>query len=94
MSINPISSNISSVGNANSHNNMAMLQLDEDSIVFTLAPSIVDGDIITYELLVDNGYYVESTIVSKIFGTGTPVFSENGNSVIMEPWWRLGNNNK
>ena len=81
VSINPISSNISSVGNANSHNNMAMLQLDEDSIAFTLAPSIVDGDIITYELLVDNGYYVESTIVNKIFGTGTPVFSENGNSV-------------
>ena len=40
VSIIPISSNILTVGSANSHNRMALLQQDNDSISYSLDPSI------------------------------------------------------
>lgn len=81
VSINPISSNIISVGSSNAHNAMNLLQVDEDSISFTLDPAITDGEIIEYEIVVDNGYYSESIPVEKVYGTGTVIFSDVADNV-------------
>lgn len=80
VSINPISSNILSVGGANAHNGMSMLQTDLDSVSFVLSSSISAGDAIQYEILIDNGYYVESIGVEKVFGQGSVVFSDAANN--------------
>ncbi len=89
VSINPLSSNLLSVGGANTHSNMSMLQTDLDSISYTLNSSILDGDIISYELLINNGYYTETILVNKTYGTGTPVLVDNGAN--MSNWTTTGN---
>lgn len=81
VSINPISSNILTVGSANTHSSMAMLQIDEDSISFTLDPSIAAGDIIEYEIVVNNGYFSEAIAVEKVYGSGTVVFLDEGDNL-------------
>ncbi|MBG14759.1 MAG: hypothetical protein CL853_00225 [Crocinitomicaceae bacterium] len=81
VSINPISSNIVSVGGSNGHNNLSLLQVVNDSISFQLIGSIALGDVIEYELVVDNGQYLESYLVSKIYGTPTNVLTDNGNNL-------------
>ena len=81
VSINPISSNISSVGNSNVHNNLSLLQIVNDSISFQLSNAITLGDLVEYELVVDNGQYLESYLISKIYGASTNVLTDNGNDL-------------
>lgn len=81
VSINPISSNILSVGSSNTHSAMTMLQIDEDSISFTLDPSITAGDIIEYEIVVDNGYFSEAIAVEKVYGSGTVVLLDEADNL-------------
>lgn len=76
VSINPLSANILSVGSANTHSAMTILQIDEDSVSYILDPSIADGDLIQYEIVIDNGYFTESIAVEKVYGTGTVAFSD------------------
>ncbi|MCB9194821.1 MAG: immune inhibitor A [Flavobacteriales bacterium] len=81
ISMNPISSNIISFGSSNDHNGMTILQSDLDSISYSLDPSILPGELIQYEILIDNGYYTESIDVEKIYGVGDVIFSDNGNNL-------------
>jgi hypothetical protein len=81
VTINPVSANILSVGGANTHNGMTMLQTDLDSISFTLDPAITAGEILEYEIVVDNGYYSEAITVEKVYGAGTVAFSDPADNV-------------
>ncbi len=81
VSIIPISSNIISVGTPKSHNNMAFLQTDVDSISYTLNPSIVDGDLITYVLAINNGTFMQYDTLTKIYGQQLTVFSDQANNL-------------
>lgn len=74
--IDPISSNIISVGSANTHTAMTLLQEDQDSISYNLDPSVTTGDIVKYALTVDNGLYVFRDTIERIFGTGQVIFSD------------------
>ncbi len=76
VSINPISANIQSVGGANTHSTMTLLQMDEDSISFTLDPAITVGETVEYEIVVDNGYFSEVIPVEKVYGAGTAALSD------------------
>jgi len=89
VSINPLTSNILTIGSANTHNNMSMLQTDLDSISYTLNTSILDGDAISYEILINNGYYSETIVINKTYGIGTPVLVDNGTNVAN--WTTTGN---
>ena len=80
VSINPISSNIISVGGSNSHNSMSQMQVDIDSISFSLDANISNGDIIEYEIIVNNGQSIESQIITKIYGNTQTIFSDNASS--------------
>jgi len=80
VSIIPISSNITSVGDENTHSGMAMLEEITSSISYTLNPSIGVGAEISYKLIVDNGLFQTEKIITKIFGTPTIAFSENGDT--------------
>ncbi len=81
VSINPLSSNIVSVGAPKSHLGMAIMEADLDSISFTLDPTITYGDIISYEIIVNNGMYDEKVNVSKTYGSATVIVSNNANSM-------------
>ncbi len=95
VSINPLSANIVSVGGANIHSNLTLLQTDLDSVSFQLSPSISLGDVIDYEIVVDNGQYLENHVISKIYGTETNVLTDNGNSLAnwtVSQSWNTTNN--
>ncbi len=81
VSIHPISANIISVGNANTHNGMALLQTDLDSISYVLNSAIADGESIVYEIITNNGLYNRRDTVNKIFGSFQPVLSDGGNDL-------------
>lgn len=81
ISIIPLTSNIISVGSANTHNSMAMLQQDVDSISYTLDPAIEAGDVISYVLSMDNGQFLTNDTLSKVYGQTQIVFSENGDDL-------------
>jgi len=73
---NPVSANVLTMGGANTHTAMSMLQIDLDSVSYTLDPAIQDGDLIEYEILVNNGYFTETIAVTKTYGQGTSVFND------------------
>ena len=80
VSIVPVSANITNVGNANNHNGMALLQIDTDSISYTLDAGISAGDNITYVISMDNGQFVTNDTVHKIYGQSQVVLAEDGSS--------------
>jgi hypothetical protein len=81
VSIIPVTSNILTVGGANSHNAMALLQQDNDSISYTLDPTIAAGDLLTYVISVDNGQFLSNDTVTKTYGQSQVVFSDAANSL-------------
>jgi len=78
VSINPISSNIMSVGSPNSHNAIEFLEQQNGTIAVTLDPSISSGDKVVYELVVNNGNYNVVEEITKIFGQPTTIFQDSG----------------
>lgn len=81
VSINPVSSNITSVGAAVSHNNLTLLQTVDGSIDINLASNVSGGDDIVFDVLVNNGLYTETTRVEKKYGSISIVLDDNGNTV-------------
>ncbi|NCT18607.1 MAG: T9SS type A sorting domain-containing protein [Flavobacteriia bacterium] len=81
VSINPISTNIASVGAAQNFNNLAVLQNVSGSIPIGLEVGTTSGDDIVYELVVFNGSYEDRTLITKKFGNLLTIFEDNGNSV-------------
>ena len=79
VSILPISANLISVGSPKSHTAMSLLQIDTDSISYSLNPSIINGDLITYVISVDNGIYTINDTITKTYGTQQDIFVDNGN---------------
>ena len=80
VSMNPISSNIITVGTPVTYTNLDVLEESNGVISYTLDNDIVAGEEITYELIINNGSYDTSTLITKIFGIPIPVLSDNGNS--------------
>ncbi|MEP0515269.1 M14 family metallopeptidase, partial [Dokdonia sp.] len=80
VSVNPISSNITAVGTPMNFSGLATLEDQNGSVDYTLSSGISAGDDIIYELVVNNGSFDTSIMVSKIFGEAEQVFFDNGNS--------------
>ena len=81
VSINPISANISSVGNPVSFTNLNPLEEVNGNISYTLDAGIAIGDLINFELSVNNGSFDQVTNITKTYGSLSPAFEDNGNSV-------------
>ncbi len=69
--------NVLMASDTNYHLNMALLQEDEDSISFQLAPGTEGGTQFSYLLTVDNGSYLMSDTITKVYGTEVVVFEDN-----------------
>ena len=78
--IEGISANITSVGTPVTHNNLFAGDSDTGNIILNLDDSIVPGEEIVFDIVVDGGALVERTRVTKFFGNTTVVFLDEGNS--------------
>ena len=81
VSINPISSNIISVENPISFSNLEFLEEINESISYDLNSDTEPGDLVSFEVLVNNGNFDQVITLKKIYGNLIPVFIDNGNSV-------------
>ena len=81
VSITPLSSNIASVGNFVTHNNVVKLGTTTGSINYTLSPGIQQGETVMFKVSIDNGLYVSEVIIEKIFGNFTDLLVDNGNNI-------------
>ncbi len=81
VTITPVSANFNSIGSPNTHTGMVLTQLDSDSISYSLNPSIVPGDLVTYVITVDNGLFTINDTITKTFGTQQTIVSDNGNNL-------------
>lgn len=89
VSINPISSNIISVGVPFTINNMQTSDVANSNIQLGIAAGTTSGDTITFEYLIDNGQFVERKLVSKKFGQLQTVVDNNGSAIA--PSWTSTN---
>jgi hypothetical protein len=90
ITITPVSANILSLGSPNTHLGMSLIQILNDSISYSLSPSIASGDLITYVVTVDNGLFTINDTITKTFGTQQTIFSDNANNltnwVVSQTW--------
>jgi len=77
----PVSENIASVADAQSFSGLSSSQTETGSITLTLESDTAQGDLVIYDLIVNNGAYDTTQRITKFFGSTTTVFSDNGDSV-------------
>lgn len=81
ISLVPLSPEILSVGANKTFTNPNQLQVYEDSIQFTLDPSIQVGTELNFEFRVDNGDVVFTKNVSMEYGLGNLIFYDDASSL-------------
>ena len=81
VSLDPISAQISSVGGPVVFSGMSLLETRIDSISINLITGINDGDQIKFLMNVDNGSFIVSDTITKTYGTGISVFTDNASSI-------------
>jgi hypothetical protein len=79
--INPISANITAVGNPIAYNGLTILEETDGIIQYTLAANTQIGDDISFELIINNGSFDSTTLINKKFGSLTAIFEDAGDSV-------------
>lgn len=80
VSINPVSSNIASVGSSQNFNAIVPMQLVSGSLQYTLAPGTQAGDLIVFDIVVDNGAFESTLRVEKRFGLEEQIFFDPGDN--------------
>lgn len=81
VSVVPVSSNIVSVSNAVSHNNMTMLETRNNQFSIQLDSNIAQGDAVVYKVVLNNGLFVKENLVERIYGTPNTILHFNGNNL-------------
>lgn len=80
-SIIPLDSWIASVGSQKTYSTMSLLEINQDSISYTLNPSISSGQTFSYIIRVNNGLYNNNDTITKTFGQTTELYTNNGSSI-------------
>ena len=81
VSITPIGNEITNVGANKIFSSLNLLEEQTDSISYSLGTAIQSGQIFSFALSVDNGSYVSTDTITKIFGQPTTAFSDAGNNL-------------
>ncbi len=84
VSIEPLDDYIIETGAPLQFNGMELLETLTDSISFTLDAGIEQGTAFRYLISLDNGDFVVSDTIMRIFGTEVVVFDDDGNT--MDNW--------
>lgn len=77
VSISPLDDHIAVVGDALAFGSMEMLESKSDSILIQLQNDIQSGDEFRFLLTLDDGEYVISDTITKMYGTTTVVFEDD-----------------
>jgi len=80
VSLEPVSSNIISNGSAVTFSSLSELEVSNGTIDYNLNSNIQNGDIIQYNLILDNGIYTTSLPFTKTFGTTETLLSDSGDT--------------
>lgn len=92
VSITPVGPELISVGPANTHAGMNVMDNLQDQIAYTLDPSLAPGSTFQYELEVTNGTYTWSQTITKTYGTGPAIFADNAdNTTEWSGGWGVSN---
>ncbi|MCX6310879.1 MAG: M14 family zinc carboxypeptidase [Bacteroidetes bacterium] len=81
VSIQSLSSWITSVGSGHIYSGLARLQSVTDSISYSLNSAIPEGTAFSYVVLVNNGTFTWSDTITKTFGHTVILLANNGNSI-------------
>lgn len=81
VSLVPVSSNIVSAGGPVTFNSLNTLDMESGSISYAVESSTETGDLIEFDLVVDNGSYDSATRIVKTYGALDPVLEDDGSSV-------------
>ncbi len=81
VSINPVSANITAAGTPVAFSGLDVLEVSDGVIQYTLDSNIAIGDEINFELIINNGSFDSTTLITKKFGTLSAVFEDPGDSV-------------
>lgn len=82
VSIEPISSNITSVGDPKTFTGLELLESAVSSITLNISETIAQGEAIAYNLVIDNGEgLILRETINKYFGIPTLVFEETGDNI-------------
>lgn len=77
VSISPLDDHMVDAGDPKEFNNMELLASSIDSITYTLDAGIESGTIYRYLLSIDNGIFVVSDTITKVYGTEVNVFEDD-----------------
>ena len=80
VSLTPISNNIDAVGDAVNFNGIELLETQTATIQYSISGTVNSGDLIVYELVVNNGSYDTTLLVTKIFGSLSSIFQDDASS--------------
>jgi len=83
VSLTPLDDVIISTGDDDSFMNMDLMQMETDSISFSLDASIENGTEFRFLLSVDNGMFSVSDTVTKIFGSTVVIFNDDAEDLEM-----------
>jgi len=81
VSIIPIGTHIQSVGGPKTFNSMALLESRNDSISYTLNPTITRCQVFKFVISLNNGLYSITDTITKIYGPTAAMFTDNCNSM-------------
>jgi len=80
VSLNPISNNINAAGDPVNFNGLELLETQTGNIQYSISGSVNSGDLIVYELVVNNGSFDTTLLVTKTFGSLTAIFEDDASS--------------
>jgi hypothetical protein len=80
VSVIPISTNIASVGSPKTYANPIHLQTTLDSISITLNSGLTQGELVSYAIAVDNGFYTNYDTITRIYGQPITAFTSACNA--------------
>ena len=78
VSVEPLDEYIAEVSDPMTFNDLEILETSTDSISYTLDAGIEGGTIFRYLISIDNGDFVVSDTVVKVYGTEVVVFEDDG----------------
>ena len=77
ISITPLTSNIIFTGTSHVYSNLNSFQILVDSISFSLSPTILPGEEISFTVNVNNGLFIEADTITQIYGNPVVIFSDD-----------------
>lgn len=81
VSVEPVGNEIATVGDPKVFSNLDIMESVEDSISYTLSGSVQSGSVFSYVLKVDNGDYIISDTITKVYGQVTVIFEDDCNTI-------------